>query len=244
MFLLPDDYWEVRNTPKKGRGVFAKKNIEGGTVIGDYLGRILKDDDPEKENEGFYEMSYTDDTSIWPNINSNGIHLINNSCTPNCFMYSYKDHMLYFALRKIFAGEELTVSYCLSPIDNDCSPCHHTCHCGSEFCTGSMHLTKEHYDRWKAFDDSCRKDLVIPPFSFGDELPKLTSYPKTIEDDDVFPLFGAQNKETYTLLDTKLPPNHELRKLIRETGQRLAFTNINMTVCGMIDNHIFCKTTY
>ena len=52
MFLLNTDYWEVKESEKKGRGVFVKKDITAGTVIGDYLGKIVSDDDETKENEG------------------------------------------------------------------------------------------------------------------------------------------------------------------------------------------------
>ena len=42
MFLLSEDYLQIRKTKKKGFGVFAKKRIKAGTVIGDYLGKVIK----------------------------------------------------------------------------------------------------------------------------------------------------------------------------------------------------------
>lgn len=243
MFLLPADYWKVKKIEKKGRGVFAQKDIQAGVIIGDYLGNIVKDDAEEKENEGFYEMYYTDETSIWPDPRSEGIHLINHSCEPNCFMYSYLGHTLYFALRKIFAGEELTVSYCMAPIDKDCAPCEDICHCGSEFCTGTMHLPAKNYDSWRAFDDAMSKDVIIPPFNYGDPLPKLPSYPKNIEDNVIYPLFGSPLAPAYALSDQKLPSQQKLRKLIRQTGQKLYFENLNLTVIGITDNHLLGKIT-
>ena len=42
MCLLKDADWEVKKTKEKGRGVFCKKEIKAGTVIGDYLGKVIK----------------------------------------------------------------------------------------------------------------------------------------------------------------------------------------------------------
>jgi uncharacterized protein len=242
MFLLQSDYWEVKESEKKGRGVFAKENIAAGTIIGDYLGKILPDDAEEKENDGFYEMYYTDDTSVWPDPKSEGIHLINHSCEPNCFMYTYQGHTLYFATRKIFTGEEITVSYCLPPIDEDCAPCEDICHCGSEICTGTMHLNDERYERWRNFDDAMAENFTIPPFKNGDQLPKLSSYPENIEDNDIYPLFGAHNQPPLILQDDQLPSKKDLRKMIRESGQQLHFQNLNVIVWGITDNYFFAKT--
>lgn len=242
MFLLPADSWEIKKITKKGRGVFAKKDIEAGTIIGDYLGKILSDDAEEKENEGFYEMYYTENTSIWPDPKSPGIHLINHSCEPNSFMYTYQGHTLYFATRKIFTDEEITVSYCLAPIDKDCDPCEDICHCGSEICTGTMHSNQERYDKWRAFDDAMSKDFTIPPFSLGDPLEKLPMYPEIIEDNAIYPLFGTHNHPPLLREDAKIPSQKELRKLIRESGRKLHFQKLNIIIWGIVDNHLLCNT--
>jgi SET domain-containing protein len=163
MFLLPQDSWEMRkrvyknsqNEKKQNRGIFAKKDIAAGTIIGDYLGLVI----PEKEENTYensnemYLMYYTESATIYPDVQQPGIHILNHSCEPNTWMYTYKGHTLYFALRKIYKGEELTVSYQLNPIDEDCEPCDHACHCHTPSCTGSMHMTEEKYDAWRAFDD-------------------------------------------------------------------------------------------
>jgi len=48
MFLLPDSYIEIKKTGKKGRGVFAKKDVRAGTIIGDFLGKIVNDEEADK----------------------------------------------------------------------------------------------------------------------------------------------------------------------------------------------------
>jgi hypothetical protein len=240
MFLLPNDYWEVRETPNKGRGVFAKKDISAGTVIGDYLGKIIHDDDDYElqEEYGFYSLSYTDDTSIWPDPEKPGIYLINHSCTPNTYILSYYGHTIYFALRKIFKGEELTVSYLMSPADADCDPCEHDCHCGSMLCTSTMHMTQASFDAWNKFDDEMLKKYPFQPTPIGGELQKLSEYPKIVADYPVHPLYGALDHEPLNLDDTKLPAINDLRKIIRSTGQKLFFKKLKKYVLGIADQKI------
>jgi uncharacterized protein len=246
MFLLSNDYWEIKKTEHKGRGVFAKKDIPAGVVIGDYLGKLVHDNEEEKHNEnhnGLYTLYYTEDVSIIPDADDPGVHLINHSCEPNTFMYSYKTHTLYFALRHIFKGEELTVSYLLPPIDDDCKPCEDVCKCGSELCTGTMHLSEKVYDDWNAFDDEMIKNDTFPPFKPGDMLPILASYPENIEDNNIFPLFGSFHHKVLEVKDTKLPSQKELRERLRQTGQQLHFTKLNLLVLGISNNHLIGKVT-
>lgn len=181
MFLLSDDYWQVKNTKEKGRGVFAKKRVLAGTVIGDYLGKVIHiaDYDPVIE-KGMYLMYFSDRAFIYPDLSVPGIHLLNHSCIPNCWMYIYQGHTLFFALRTIEAGGEFTISYLLSPKDNTCSPCMHICKCGSLICTGTMHLTPEKYARWQRFQIMERKKTKNSPFTIGQDLSRLPSYPEKI----------------------------------------------------------------
>ena len=188
MFLLDDTYWEIKKTKEKGYGVFAKKEIESGTVISDYLGKIINiaEYDLENDKKGLYLMYYTDQASIYPDLTKPGPHLINHSCTPNCWIYIYCGHTLFFALRKIKPGEELTISYLLSPKDKTCDPCNHNCKCGSKFCIGTMHLTKDKYKSWQKFQDEEKKKTKISKFVFGKNLKKLDSYPRIIENNPIY----------------------------------------------------------
>jgi uncharacterized protein len=159
MILLPDGSWEIKTTEKKGRGIFAAKDITPGTVIGDYIGRVIKTaEEDTSQKDGLYLMYYHDYASLYPtDIHASGIHLINHSCAPNCWIFTYKGHTLFFTLRKIFAGEELTASYLLSP-DAFCDPCGHTCRCGSAFCTRTMHLPEKQFKKWNAFAEEQGKE--------------------------------------------------------------------------------------
>ncbi len=183
MILLSDEYWEIRNTKNKGRGVFAKRDISKGSVIGDYIGIIIRPQDALTDEENFYLMYYHDHAVISPDLEKPGVHLLNHSCKPNAFIYIYKGRTLAFALEKISKGEEITIPYLLSPKDNFCNPCLHICKCGSLQCSGTMHLSEEVYEKWKNFSEKWAKKTKKERVSFGKELPRLLSYPKKIPGD-------------------------------------------------------------
>ncbi|MDO8341371.1 MAG: SET domain-containing protein, partial [Candidatus Woesebacteria bacterium] len=136
MFLLKKSYWEVKKTKNRGYGVFIKEKIIKGTIIGDYIGKVIETSkyDLKNDKKGLYLMYYTDKAAIYPNLKKLGIHLLNHSCKPNCWIYTYCGHTLFFAIRNIKAGEELTISYLLPPKDTTCNPCTHNCRCGSKTC--------------------------------------------------------------------------------------------------------------
>lgn len=235
MFLLPQTSYEIRKT-QHGRGVFATKDIEPGTIIGDYLGQVIPVEDEEKYEEGkdhFYLMYYDDDVSIAPDGNTPGIHLINHSCTPNTWMYTYHGHTLYFALRKIFKGEELTVSYQIGPVDEDCNPCEHLCTCGSTICKGTMHLSQEQYDKWLELEEKEEGATRRKEESSGDMLQQLAFYPHIIPDHPIYTLFGAVSKEPAINLATSLPSLDEIRQQLRDTGTIIIYSNLGIKVHGI-----------
>lgn len=188
MFLLAPDFWQIKATKEKGFGVFAKKEISAGTTIGDYLGKVIKtaEYDLAKDKSGLYLMYFTDTASIYPNLKKPGLHLLNHSCAPNCWIYTYRLHTLFFAIRKINPGQELTISYLLSPQDETCNPCTHACKCLSKFCTGTMHLTRAKYEKWQKFQNEKKKKTKTSKVVFGKNLLKLTSYPKIIPNNPIY----------------------------------------------------------
>jgi hypothetical protein len=240
MILLDQKFWEIKVTPKKGRGVFATKAIPAGRVIGDYLGKVIRTaTEATSDKDGLYLMYYHNQAAIYPtDVNAKGIHLLNHSCAPNCWVYTYKGHTLFFSLRHIFAGEELTISYLLSP-DDFCNPCPHQCRCEESHCSGTMHLSKGRFAKWNRFVSLQSKQTKKGRISYGKELPKLTSYPDTIADQPIYSLFGATQKPSLKLAAKKLPPNFKIRKLIRDTGRTLLFPNLKTNILGVVDDVIY-----
>lgn len=246
MFLIPNDTWEIKNSEKKGKGIFAKKDIEAGVIIGDYLGKAIRIQDEETYDSGknFYSMYYSDTTLIIPTpdkIKKPGIHLLNHSCTPNCWMYTLKGHTLFFSLRKIFSGEELTVSYLLSPLDEECKPCTHLCECNGVICFQTMHLSEKRYKDWDKFHEMEEKKTKPEEVEFGEELKKLSSYPKNIEDNPIYPLFGTKISGVQKLTNQVMPPIADLRKIIRENGKAVEFEELHVRVLGILENLIISE---
>ncbi|HLE49212.1 MAG TPA: SET domain-containing protein [Patescibacteria group bacterium] len=179
MFLIPASFWKIRKTKNKGRGVFARKPIRQGALIGDYVGKLVQllDFDFDKEKRELYLMYYNDELGIYPDLKISGVHLLNHSCSPNCWIIKYKNHTVVFALKNIRKGSELTISYLLPPKMN-CNPCPHRCFCKSKKCTGSMHLTESGYKKWQAFQDKHKRGMSKTNRNAG-ELELLKKYPKS-----------------------------------------------------------------
>lgn len=238
MFFLPVGSWEVRELPVKGRGVFTLVEIEPGVVIGDYIGKLMRPSDIDEEKDGLYEMYFSTRASLFPNTSKPGVHLLNHSCEPNCWLFTYYGHTLFFSLRKIFPGEELTISYLLG-LKSDCNDdCDHDCHCGSTICTGTMHLAKDKYEKWWRFEEKSAKQTPRVKAKIGEFLKLLPEYPKNIQDEAVYDLFGTLTKPAVVFDDVELPSIKEIRKRIRETGRALKFEKIGKTVLGITNGKI------
>ncbi len=242
MILLDSSYWEIKETPKKGRGIFAKKEIKPGTVIADYIGKVIKiAEEDTSEKDGLYLLYYHDYAALYPeNLRKPGAHMVNHSCTPNSWIYTYKGHTLFFALRKIFQGEELTISYQLSSSDF-CTPCTHTCICDSEFCTGTMHLSEKEFKKWNTFSEQQSKETKRAPIRYGKLLPKLSVYPKTIKDNDIYKLFGNMDADPAIYNESTLPNIKTLRKYIRETGRTLLFPKQRNHIVGIVGDQLILQ---
>ncbi|MCX6730920.1 MAG: SET domain-containing protein [Candidatus Roizmanbacteria bacterium] len=188
MFLLPKDSLKIKRTKNKGYGVFARKNITAGTVISDYLGKIVSNADYDLSNDkqGLYLMYLSDYASIYPDLSKPGPHLVNHSCKPNCWIYVYESHTLFYAIEDITMGDELTISYLLSPDNGTCIACTHSCKCESINCTRTMHLTNEKYKMWQNYLNKKRKKIKKVKELYDSILPPLQLYPITLPIDPIY----------------------------------------------------------
>jgi len=105
-----------------GVGLFCKREIQGGEMVIEYAGeeiRAMLTDNREKfydsKGIGCYMFRVDDDFVIDATLKGNSARFINHSCDPNCYSKICdilgKKHIIIFALRKIFPGEELTYDY-------------------------------------------------------------------------------------------------------------------------------------
>ncbi|MFA6171162.1 MAG: SET domain-containing protein [Patescibacteria group bacterium] len=239
MFILPNSYFKIKTAKNKGRGVFTLKEIEPGAVIGDYLGRVVSDEESDifEDKHGFYAMDFTNGLCIIPDLSSPGVHLINNSCSPNCDAIPYKEHVIYYALRRIFRGEELTISYFLDPLDKEDEQVY-PCYCGSPLCHGTMYVSKERAEKRDSFLDKFHSNRNEMKIGQGEDLLPLKKYPKQVRDYMEFDIFGCWRKKPYLCSDKVLPGKKELRKRIRESGRCLDFKNLNIRIYGIMNGLI------
>lgn len=236
MMLLPEDFWEIKKTEGKGRGVFARKEIKAGTIIGDYIGTVKHPETIHENTSLFYGMSFDPTFIIYPDIESPGIHLINHSCAPNCEGYPFQGHMLYFALRHIFPEEELTVTYSLPPPDYEQTVCRHACKCGTPICRGSMHTSYKADRDWDNFVKTLLGSYYgHAPVVYNQHLQLLASYPETIEDNPIYDIYCKFDETPTTCSDTFLDTT-AIRKIIRSEGRPVYYPSIKSVIFGVANN--------
>lgn len=93
-----------------GLGLFAAKPILRGQCVVEYTGEVVSDDEADKR-AGKYLMKIDKKRTIDGSPRTNLARYINHACKPNCVYYLEGGRVRAYALRKIEAGEELTVNY-------------------------------------------------------------------------------------------------------------------------------------
>ncbi|XP_061531055.1 histone-lysine N-methyltransferase 2B isoform X1 [Phycodurus eques] len=125
-----------------GRGLFCKRNIDAGEMVIEYAGIVIRSvltDKREKYYDGkgigCYMFRIDDFDVVDATMHGNAARFINHSCEPNCYSrvinVEGRKHIVIFALRKIYRGEELTYDYKF-PIEDASNKLN--CNCGARRC--------------------------------------------------------------------------------------------------------------
>ncbi|CAN2388034.1 histone methyltransferase activity (H3-K4 specific) [Pristimantis euphronides] len=125
-----------------GRGLFCKRNIDAGEMVIEYSGIVIRavlTDKREKYYDskgiGCYMFRIDDFDVVDATMHGNAARFINHSCEPNCYSrvihVEGQKHIVIFALRRIYRGEELTYDYKF-PIEDASSKLR--CNCGAKKC--------------------------------------------------------------------------------------------------------------
>ncbi|XP_058270057.1 histone-lysine N-methyltransferase 2A isoform X1 [Hemibagrus wyckioides] len=125
-----------------GRGLFCKRNIDAGEMVIEYSGNVIRSvltDKREKYYDakgiGCYMFRIDDYEVVDATMHGNSARFINHSCEPNCYSrvvtIDGQKHIVIFALRKIYRGEELTYDYKF-PIEEPGNKL--PCNCGAKKC--------------------------------------------------------------------------------------------------------------
>ncbi|XP_078282892.1 histone-lysine N-methyltransferase 2A isoform X2 [Rhinoraja longicauda] len=132
----------VYRSPIHGRGLFCKRNIDAGEMVIEYSGNVIRSvltDKREKYYDskgiGCYMFRIDDFVVVDATMHGNAARFINHSCEPNCYSrvihVDGQKHIVIFAVRKIYRGEELTYDYKF-PIEDASNKL--PCNCGAKKC--------------------------------------------------------------------------------------------------------------
>jgi uncharacterized protein len=126
----------IRKSNINGHGCFATIPFKRGRKIAEYAGERINDLEAQKRARKRRILRICDIDgrfSIDGSRGGNGTHYINHSCEPNAYMRTLYGHVLFFALRDIRAGEEITIDY-----EQTLHPDSKRCFCGAKNCRGTI----------------------------------------------------------------------------------------------------------
>jgi SET domain-containing protein len=119
-------------------GVYAKEHIPKNRKVIEYTGeRISRRETKRRSDAAELNYLFTLD-KYWTldgAVGGSGAEFINHSCDPNIVARIVKGHILYYSMREIRPGEELTVDYHFSKDVEKVA-----CACGAARCRGTINL--------------------------------------------------------------------------------------------------------
>jgi SET domain-containing protein len=122
-------------------GIYAEEKIPKRRKVIEYTGeKISRRETLRRANSAEFNYLFTLDQywTIDGSVNGSGAQWINHCCEPNLEARIVQGHILYFALRDIKPGEELTIDYRF-PADVE----KYECNCGAAACRGTINLKRE-----------------------------------------------------------------------------------------------------
>ena len=133
---------------KKGRGLYATRDIKAGTKIIDYIGKLItkkQTEESDKYDNGkpIYLFTINKRYDLDGDYKFNTARLINHSCNPNCEVTGTGLKVWVHAIKDINKGEEFSYDYGFS-FDEDYR--NYPCRCSSKNCCG--YIVREG-SRWR-----------------------------------------------------------------------------------------------
>lgn len=126
----------IRKSKINGKGCFATLPFKRGKKIAEYTGERITDLEARRRARKRRYLRICDIDGRWSLDGSrggNGTHYINHCCEPNAYMKTSCGHVLFFALRDIKPGDEITIDY-----EQTLLPDSKRCCCGASRCRGTI----------------------------------------------------------------------------------------------------------
>lgn len=132
---------EVKPSTIDGKGCFATVLFPKGHKIAELTGERIARAEAARRMRGRRRLRICAIDSYWGidgSVGGNGMQYVNHSCQPNSFMRITYGHIIFFALRDIQPGEEITLDYVESYHPDD-----KQCRCHAPSCRGTINLIKK-----------------------------------------------------------------------------------------------------
>ena len=151
------------NIDRKGRGLYATKDIKEGTRIIDYIGKIItkkQTEESEKFNNAkpIYLFNLNKRYDMDGDVSWNIARLINHSCSNNCDYNGTGLKLWVTAIADIKKGDELTADYGFGYDENYKQ---FPCKCGTKNCCGYIVRAESRWRINKKFKMSLNKNTRI-----------------------------------------------------------------------------------
>jgi len=121
-----------------GKGCFATVRFLKGRKIAELTGERVARREAARRMRGRRRLRICAVDSYWGidgSVGGNGTQYINHSCAPNCYVRIVHGHIIFFALRDIRPGEEITLDYVESYHSDE-----KKCRCRAASCRGTINL--------------------------------------------------------------------------------------------------------
>ena len=125
----------IKASPINGKGCFATLPFRRWQKIAPYAGeKITNAEAKRRAKRKILRICGIDHRwSLDGSRGGNGTHYINHSCRPNAFTRTLYGHLIFFALRDIRVGDEITIDYEYT-LHSDTKKCF----CGVRDCRGTI----------------------------------------------------------------------------------------------------------
>jgi SET domain-containing protein len=125
----------IEKSSINGKGCFATVPFRRRGKIAEYAGeRISNAEAKRRAKRSILRICGIDNRwSLDGSRGGNGTHYVNHSCCPNAFTRTIHGHLIFFALRDIQAGEEITIDY-----EETLHPDSKRCSCDATSCRGTI----------------------------------------------------------------------------------------------------------